>query len=67
MSRGRLSTTVAIVAVSAGLAVPGVGLAAKGGHPHSTKPCPVHKHVGKHKGAHMGKKTGAAKGKKCGR
>ena len=47
------------------LSVPSVGLAAKGGAPHSSKPCPTHSHAGKHKGAGHGKKTGAGKGKKC--
>jgi len=60
--------TAAITAGVAALAmpVPSLGFADKGGVPHSTKPCPTHKHTGKHKGSSHGKKKGAAKGKKCG-
>jgi hypothetical protein len=54
----------AIVAVS--MSIPAIGLANKGGVPHSTKACPTHKHSGKHKGASKGHKKGATKGKKCG-
>jgi hypothetical protein len=58
-------------AVTAGIAalalsVPSVGFATKGGVPHSTKPCPSHKHSGKHNGSGHGNKIGASKGKKCG-
>jgi hypothetical protein len=48
------------------LSVPSVGLATKGGAPHSTKPCPTHSHSGKRKGSGKGKKNGVSKGKKCG-
>ena len=59
--RAGLAAGVAILALS----VPSVGLANKGGTPHSQKPCPTHSHSGKHKGAGHGKKKGAGKGKKC--
>lgn len=57
--------TAAVAAVA--LSVPTAGFATKGGTPHSTKPCPAHKHTGKHNGAGHGKKKGAGKGKKCGK
>jgi hypothetical protein len=57
----------AAAAVAVGLGLPAAGSADKGGHPHSTKPCPPHKHHGKHKGSGHGKKKGSGKGKKCGK
>jgi hypothetical protein len=65
MSKRITSGVVAAIAAAA-LSVPAVGLANKGGTPHSMKPCPTHKHSGKHKGKSHGKKKGASKGKKCG-
>jgi len=65
MSRRVASAVTAAVAALA-LSVPSVGFAAKGGVPHSTKPCPTHSHSGKDKGSGHGKKKGASKGKKCG-
>ena len=65
MSKRLTSGLVAVIAAAA-MSVPAVGLADKGGHPHSTKACPVHKHSGKHKGSSKGKKKGALRGKKCG-
>jgi hypothetical protein len=65
MSKRITSGIVAAIAAAA-LSVPAVGLANKGGTPHSTKPCPTHTHSGKHKGSSHGKKKGATKGKKCG-
>jgi hypothetical protein len=62
----RITAAVTAGVVALALSVPSVGLATKGGVPHSTKPCPAHSHAGKHKGSSHGKKTGAAKGKKCG-
>ena len=60
------SASGALAAITAAaLSVPAVGLANKGGTPHSTKPCPTHKHQGKHKGSSKGKKKGSSKGKKC--
>jgi hypothetical protein len=52
--------------VALALSVPSIGFATKGGVPHSTKPCPTHKHSGKHNGSGKGHKKGAGKGKKCG-
>jgi hypothetical protein len=48
------------------LGAPSASVAKKGGVPNSSKPCPTHKHHGKHNGAKHGKKNGAGKGKKCG-
>lgn len=61
----RVASAVTAAVTAAALAVPGIGFANKGGVPHSTKPCPVHKHHGKHNGSGKGKKKGAGKGKKC--
>jgi hypothetical protein len=58
------AVTTGIAALA--LSVPSVGLATKGGVPHSTKPCPMHSHSGKNKGSAHGKKSGTTKGKKCG-
>lgn len=65
----RKRATAAVVAgiAAVALSTPSIGFATKGGTPHSTKPCKVHNHLGKHKGAGRGKKNGASKGKKCGR
>lgn len=62
----RVTAAVTAGIAALALSVPSLGWATKGGVPHSTKPCPVHSHAGKHKGSLHGKKTGAAKGKKCG-
>lgn len=64
--RTRLTAGIVAAVAAIGMSVPAVGLANKGGTPHSTKACPTHKHSGKHKGSTKGKKKGAAKGKKCG-
>ena len=64
--RKRITATVAAGIAALALCAPSVGLANKGGVPHSTKACPTHSHSGKHKGAGHGKKNGAMKGKKCG-
>lgn len=66
MTRVGRKAVAAVTATALALAIPASGLAAKGGQPSSTKPCPTHKHSGKHKGATHGKKKGASKGKKCG-
>jgi hypothetical protein len=58
----RVATVVAVLL----LAGPAVAMANKGGHSHSAKACPTHKHSGKHKGATKGHKKGSGKGKKCG-
>jgi hypothetical protein len=65
MNPKRLAAICAAGAASLALALPTAGIASKGGVPHSTKPCPTHKHQGKHKGAGHGKKKGSGKGKKC--
>ena len=62
----RVTAAVTAGVAALALSVPSVGFATKGGVPHSTKPCPAHKHSGKHKGSVNGKKKGASKGKKCG-
>ena len=62
----RASVRVAAAVAALALAVPATTVAAQGGHPNSTKPCPTHKHSGKHNGSTKGKKKGSGKGKKCG-
>lgn len=64
----RTRITSGIVAGVLGLAalVPAVGLADRGGHPHNTTPCKVHRHYGHHRGASQGKKRGLNRGRKCG-
>jgi hypothetical protein len=62
----RVSTAVAAGVVALALSVPSIGFANQGGVSHSTKPCPTHKHLGKHNGSGKGKKKGSGKGKKCG-
>lgn len=64
----RTRLTSGIVAGIMGIAVlvPAVGLADRGGHPHTTKPCPVHRHHGRHRGDTHGHKRGFDKGRKCG-
>ena len=64
MSKRLTSGLVAVIAALS-MSIPAVGLADRGGHPHSTKACKVHKHYGKHKGT-RGKRKGMDKGKKCG-
>lgn len=63
----RIVSTAATVAAIGALSMPATGLAHKGGVPASKKPCPTHRHTGKHKGATHGKKKGSTRGKKCGR
>lgn len=65
MSKRITSGLVAGVAAIC-VAVPAVGLADKGGHPHSKKACTVHRHYGRHTGAQRGRKRGFDRGKKCG-
>jgi hypothetical protein len=62
----RITAAVAAGVVAIALSVPSIGFANKGGVPHSTKPCPTHKHSGKKNGSGKGQKKGSAKGKKCG-
>ncbi len=62
----RVAVRVATVVAALALAAPAATLADSGGHPHSTKACPTHKHSGKHNGSTKGEKKGAGKGKKCG-
>jgi hypothetical protein len=59
-----ISAVMAVAAVA--VSMPATGLADNGGRPHSTRPCPMQSHSGKHKGALQGKAKGALKGKKCG-
>jgi hypothetical protein len=66
MSRRKRGVIAVIAALALAVAMPGSGMATKGGTPNSTKPCPTDKHKGKHKGASNGKKNGSGKGKKCG-
>jgi len=63
MSKRFTSGLVAAVAAVA-MTVPAVGLADRGGHPHSKKPCKTHRHYGKHRGKAKG--LNFEKGKKCG-
>jgi hypothetical protein len=62
----RIIVRVATVAAALALIGPATALASKGGHSHSTKACPTHKHQGKHNGSGKGHKNGGSKGKKCG-
>lgn len=63
----RVTSGIVAAIVAIAMSVPAVGLANKGGTPHSTKACPTHRHSGKHKGSLKGKKKGSSKGKKCSR
>jgi hypothetical protein len=54
--RKRITAAVTAGVAAFALSIPSVGLATKGGVPHSTKACPTHKHAGKHKGSTHGKK-----------
>ena len=65
MSKRFTSGIVAAIAAAA-MTVPAVGLADRGGTPHSKHPCKTHRHYGKHNGASKGHKKGSEKGKKCG-
>jgi hypothetical protein len=72
--RMRKRLTAGIVAGVAALAmsVPAVGVADKGGTPHTTPPgCHMHKNKGKHTGqlknSSKGKRNGSSKGNKCGK
>lgn len=62
----RFTSGIVAVITTAAMAIPAVGLADRGGHPHSSKPCKTHRHYGKHRGASKGRKRGSDKGKKCG-
>ena len=64
--RPRLLYGLAAGIAAVALSVPSLGIAAKGGVPHTTKTCPAHHHTGKHKGT-RGKRNGATRGRKCGR
>jgi hypothetical protein len=54
------------VALTMALSAPLAADANRGGVPRTTKPCPAHKHTGRHNGAGHGKKLGAGRGRKCG-
>ncbi len=63
----RLTSGIVAAVVALSMSVPAIGLANKGGIPHSlSRSCPSHHH-GKKNGATKGKKKGAGKGKKCGK
>ena len=69
--RKRLTAGIVAAVTAAAMTVPAVGLADKGGKPHTTPPaCHMHKNHGKHKGqlknGSKGKRKGASKGSKCG-
>lgn len=61
----RLTALAACGMTIAALALPATGQANKGGHPHTTAPCPTHRHHGRHNGAGHGKKNGSTRGRKC--
>ncbi len=64
--RKRLTASIITAVAGLAMAMPGVGLASKGGHPHKTPAkCGLHKHYGHHKGLTKGKKKGSSKGNKC--
>ena len=70
--RRRLVAGIVTAVTAVAMTVPAVGLADKGGKPHTTPPmCHMHKNKGKHTGetknASKGKRNGASKGNKCGK
>jgi hypothetical protein len=68
----RLTGGIVAALAAVSMSAPAVGLANRGGTPHTTPPmCHMHKNSGKHKGqlknATKGKRNGASKGNKCGK
>ncbi len=61
----RITSGIVAAALALGMSVPAVGLANKGGHPHSTTSCKAHQHG---KSRHHGtSRHNNGKGKKCGK